>query len=235
MTSLRQDLEQTIIGTCLLENGYNRIAGVLTSRNFTQSEPINHRVIFGAIERLYPKRPVDLISIVYEINKPGYGTYLAECVAKVCSSDNLRYHAFILLQLNMRDALIRILDKAKTAHISTTTHAAIQEIVDECLDTSNDILEIFPRALTYLEATGVEESILVEVRKLLHGIEQKAIKIRDQAHIECLVNNLNQLSKIGTDITSRLVLSRLVELTKGVLIKGTVSATALETLNKLEL
>ncbi|MEQ1586551.1 MAG: DnaB-like helicase N-terminal domain-containing protein [Cyclobacteriaceae bacterium] len=235
MTSIRQDLEQTIIGTCLLENGYSRIAGVITSRNFTQSKPISHRVIFGAIERLYPTRPVDLITIAHEINKPGYGTYLAECVAKVCSSDNLRYHAFILLQMNMRDALIRTLDKARSAHISTTTHSAIQDIVDECLDTSNDILEIFPKALTYLEATGVEESILVEVRTLLHGIEQKAITIRDQAHIECLVNNLNQLSNIGTDITSRLALSRLVELTKGVLIKGNVSPAVLDALNRVEL
>lgn len=228
-------MEQTIIGTCLLENGYGRIAGVLTARNFSQAKDYDHRLIFNAIEHLYPQRPVDLLTVVHEVKRSGYAGYLAECAAKVCSTDNIRYHAFILLQLSMRDALIEALDKARGTHLSNTTHAAIQEIIDECLDTSNDILDIYPKAVSYLEKLGVENMVLADVRKLQDGIEQKANVIKAQAHIDCLIHNLNVLSKSGSDVTTRLVLNRLTELTKGVLVKGKVSLDVLESLNRIEL
>ncbi|MCW5910947.1 MAG: hypothetical protein KIT62_07730 [Cyclobacteriaceae bacterium] len=235
MDNFRLNLEQTIIGACLLENGYSRVAGVLTSRNFTQSEYYNHRTIFEAIERLYPMWPIDLITVLHEINKNGYASYLAGCTAKVCSSDNLRYHAFILLQLSMRDVLIHALDKVRSAHISSTTHAAIQEIIDECLDTGNDILEIYPKALSYLETTGAEEFLLADIRKLNEGIDRKIKVIKAQAHIDCLINNLNQLSTEGPDTTTRLTLARLAELIKGILVKGKVNLGTLEALNKIEI
>lgn len=231
MDNFRQNLEQTIIGACLLENGYILVAGVLTGRNFSGVNPYNHRIIFEAIEHLYPTRPVDLLTVVHAINKNGYAAYLAECTSKVCSSDNLRYHAFMLLELSMRDALIQVLDKARSTHINSTTHAAIQEVIDECLD--NDILEIFPKAISYLEATGAEESVLADMRKLQTHIDQKARTIKEQAHIECLINNLNQFSKSGSDITTKLTLSRLTDLTKAVLAKGKVSPATLEALNRV--
>jgi replicative DNA helicase len=235
MNYLRQNLEQTIIGACLLENGYSQVAGILTSRNFTHSGAFNHKAIFEAIERLFPLRPVDLITVVHEVNKSGYASYLAECASKVCSSENLRSHAVILLQICMRDALIQILDNARGAHISSTTLAAIQEIIDHCLDKSEDIFETYQGALSYLESIGAEEFLINDIRKLQNGIDLKVIAIKNQAHIDCLVNNLSYLSKVGTDLNTKLALSRLIELTKGVLVKGNVSSTALDVLNSIEL
>jgi len=235
MDSFRLNLEQTIIGACLLENGYSRVAGVLSARNFSQTEYNNHQLIFEAIERLYPLRPVDLITVIHEVNKRGYAYYLADCMAKVCSADNLRSHALLLVQLSMRDALIQTLDKARSKHFSNSTHCAIQEIIDECLDSGNDILEIYPKALIHLEKIGAEDFILADVRKLNESIDRKCATIKAQAHIDCLINNLNQLSNSGSNTITRLTLARLIELTKGVLIKGNVNPEVLVSLNEIEL
>ncbi|MBX2893965.1 MAG: hypothetical protein KF763_00880 [Cyclobacteriaceae bacterium] len=235
MDSFRLNLEQTIIGACLLENGYSRVAGILSARNFSRTEYYDHQLIFEAIERLYPLRPVDLITVTHEVNTRGYAYYLADCVAKVCSSDNLRSHALILVQLSMRDALIRTLDKARSKHVSNITHSAIQEIIDKCLDTGNDILEVYPNALKYLQSIAAEDFILADVRRLNESIDRKCAAIRAQAHIDCLINNLNQLSNSGSNTTKRLTLARLIELTKGVLVKGEVKPEVLESLNKIEL
>lgn len=143
----RVQLEQTIIGACLLENGYDRIAGVLSPKTFTSSIQYNHQVIYKAIEALYPDRPVDPLTVTHELNQPSYASYLAHCSSLVSSSANLRYHAFILLQLSMRDALIQTLSKASEKELSLTTKAALQEIIDECLDSDNDILELYEKAL----------------------------------------------------------------------------------------
>ncbi|MBX2916727.1 MAG: hypothetical protein KF856_15765 [Cyclobacteriaceae bacterium] len=235
MDSFRLNLEQTIIGACLLENGYSRVAGVLFARNFSQTEYYDHRIIFQAIERLYPTRPVDLITVAHEVNKSGYGYYLAGCASKVCSSENLRSHAFILLQLSMRDALIQVLDKARAMHISNTTHAAIQEVIDECLDSGNDIFELYLKVQSYLEFIGAEEFLLTDIRKLKDSIDRKINTIKAQAHIECLFNNLSSLSNQVPDVTTKLVLDRLTTLTKGVLVKGNVSPAVLDSLNRIEL
>jgi len=233
MDNFRLNLEQTIIGACLLENGYSRVAGVLIARNFSQSDPYNHGLVFEAIQRLYPTRPVDLITVTHEIGKIGYASYLAECAAKVCSSDNLRYHAFILLQLSMSDALVRALDDARGRHISITTHAAVQEIIDQCLDCSNDILEIYQNALSYLERIGAEEYVIDEIRKIQDGFEKKINSIKAQVHVEVLITNLNQLSNVVSDVITRLALNRLIELTKATLTKGKVSHDTLDALNKI--
>lgn len=230
MDNFRLDLEQTIIGACLLENGYSRIASVLTYRNFTTTEYYDHRLIFEAIERLYPARPIDLITVVHEVNRNGYAYYLAGCAAKVCSSDNLQYHALILLQLGMRDTLIQLLDKARGSHVSNTTHAAIQEIIDECLDTGNDIVQIYHLALIHLEAIGAESFIVDEVRSLHHKIDKKVNYIKSQVHVDSLIKNLLDISKTGSDTNTRLAICSLADNIKALLVKGVQDSATLEKL-----
>ncbi len=223
----RTHLEQVIIGTCVLEGGYDRIAGVLTNRNFSQMEPYNHQVIFKGIEALYPNRPVDLITLTHEIKQPGYASYLAHCSSLVSRSCHLRYHAFLLLQMSMRDAMINLLSKAGGKHVNNTTQAALQEIIDECLDHSNDILGIYETAPAYLRKIGTDESIVLEIQELDNALREKVKAVKSQAHIDSLIQNLTSLNEIGTDIKSRLCLSHLTDAIKLIVIKGSVSDDAL--------
>jgi len=228
MEDFRCNLEQTIIGACLLENGYVRVAGVLTSRNFSKFEYYDHQLIFKAIESLYPTRPVDVLTITHQINKDGYAFYLAECMAKVCSSENLLHHAYILLQLGMRDTLIHTLDSVRGAHISNTTHATIQEIIDECLDTTNDIVRIYEKALTYLETNSVDDFIVARIRDLNNILDRKVNAIKNQAHIDSLMNNLLAISNSGNDTNTRLGIKMMTDHIKAALVIGIKDPATLE-------
>jgi len=230
----RLQLEQTIIGTCLLENGYDRIAGVVSHKNFNVKSPFDHQAIFQAIEVMYPDRPIDLLTVTHELNQPFYAGYLAHCSNLVSSSANLRYHGFILLQLSMRDALIRALSYASERELGLTTKAALQDIIDECLDSDNDILEIYEKSPSYLQSIGVEDNLLAEINKLKEGLQTKVDLIKKQAQVDCLIQRLERLQQNGSDIKSRLCLAKLTEMIKAIIVKGTVSDETLEIANAME-
>ncbi len=223
MNQFRQDLEQTIIGACLLENGYARVAGVLTSKNFTASNQFDHQAIFKAIETLYPCSPIDLLTVNNKVDKPNYGWYLAGCSSMVSSAANLRYHAFMLLQLSMRDVLIERLNMASSKELSLLTKSAINEIIDECLDHSTDILAIYEKAPIHLTNIGAEESLIKEITILNNTLLRKTFKIKNQAHIDCLFENMQRIPEVTLDSTSKLCLAHLIDLTKGILITGRVN------------
>lgn len=222
MNQFRQDLEQIIIGSCLLENGYARVAGVLTSKNFTASDQFDHQAIFKAIETLYPCNPIDLLTVNHKVNKPDYGWYLAGCSSRVSSAANLRYHAFILLQLSMRDVLIERLNMASSKELSLLTKSAINEIIDECLDHSTDILAIYEKAPIHLTNIGAEESLIKEITSLNNTLLRKVFKIKNQANINCIFENMLRISEVTFDSTSKLCLAHLVDVMKGVIVTGKV-------------
>ena len=218
MNEDRQDLEQIIIGSCLLENGYARVAGVLTSKNFTASNTYNNQAIFKAIEALYPNSPIDIITVNNKVNKPYYAHYLASCSSRVSSIANIRYHAFLLLQLSMRDVLIEKLNTTNGKEFSISTKATINEIIDECLDHSNDILDIYDKVPIHLKNLNTEESLIKEFTNLKNDLYEKAIRIKKQAHIDCLFNNLQILSEVTLDSKSKLCMTHLINVIKGILV-----------------
>lgn len=233
MDDFRLNLEQTIIGACLLENSFDKVAGVLSSKSFTTRTPFDHQLIFNAIEALYPNRPVDLITVSNEVGrKPGYAHYLAYCASKVSSSCNIRSHAFILIQLNMRDILIERLDKASRSDITTLTKAALHEIIDECLDPANDIQDIYDKAPEHLINIGAEETVIAEIKKLRDGLLQRVSKIKQQAHVDCLLNGLESMAK-HENLKVQLALSELKDIFKAILAKGTVPEGAITVLSDL--
>lgn len=231
----RQDFEQAIIGACLQENGYCVVAGVLTSRNFTTTTPFNHRLIFKAIQDLYPCRPIDLFTVAHEIAKPDYAWYLASCSARVVSAANLRHHAFILLQMSMRDSLIEFLNNAPDRfNLSTTTRSAINDIIDECLDSSNDILEVYAKAPVYLQGIGADESLIKATNDLCSGVQKKAQVIKSYSHLDSLMRNLDLICKNGYDAKSKFFINQLTELTKLIVAGQAIPDDALEMLGKLQ-
>ena len=227
MNQFRQDLEQTIIGACLLENGYARVAGVLTSKNFTASDQFDHQAIFKAIETLYPCNPIDLLTVNHKVNKPNYGWYLAGCSSRVSSAANLRYHAFILLQLSMRDVLIDRLNMASSKELSILTKAAINRIIDKC-HSADDILQTYEEAPILLTNIGAEESLIKEITGLHNALFRKVFKIKKQAEIDCLFDHLQRISELTFDSTSKLCMAHLVDVMKGVIVTGRVDNKTVE-------
>ena len=235
MENYRLELEQTIIGSCIQENAYDRIAGIITYKNFMSSQTYDHQIIFKAIEEMYPHNQIDILTVTHKLNKPFFASYLVQCMGKVVSTLHLTEHAFILLQLNMRDVLIHLLNTQSQNEFSTVTKAAINEIIDECLDGSNDILTIYEKTPGYLKSIGAEETLILEVEKLEIHFITKLKAIKNKAHVDSLFQNLENLQKNSLDVKSRLCLAHLSKLYKDILVIGTVSDSTVEKLLGLRL
>src|SRR5690606_14291686 len=103
-------LEQNILGACLLENAYQAVVDILEPKNFLPADADRgtyfcHQKIYAAIKGLYPARPIEVTTVRRELPKE-YSVYLVELTNKVHSAANLRYHAFVLLEYNVRGSFI---------------------------------------------------------------------------------------------------------------------------------
>lgn len=236
MATNRKELEQAILGACLLENGYDKVAGVLSHKNFTAGATNNHQVIFKALEDMYPGQAIDLRTVARKLDQPFISSYLAFCSSQVSSAANLRAHAFVLLQICLEDALIELLAKASQKSSSTVTRAGIQEIIEECRHSSSDILSIYEKVPGYLDSLGAEAWLIDEIQKLCSSsFNEKMHKIRQRAHIDALFQNLENLRKGTMDNKSRLCLGHLAQLYKDVLAMERITPEAMERILLLRL
>ncbi|MEJ0030011.1 MAG: hypothetical protein WDO15_06425 [Bacteroidota bacterium] len=122
----------------------------------------------------------------------------------------------------MTDALIQELTEASENSKSITTKAAIQEIVDECLDSSSDILAVYDGAHSYLQKLSVEDSVLNKVETLRTAFTQKIAAIKKKSHIDSLIQNLERLPDISVDARSKFCIAKLTDAIKSILLTGSV-------------
>ncbi len=223
------NLEKIILGACLLENSYCRVADILTHRNFSKPDFISghfmdHQLIFSVFEKLYPLKPIDLQTVYHELShEPGMRGYLGELTATVSSSANFSYYAFTLLEYKMRSSFIDLLhSKIASGAFATMTNAALQEIIAETLDSDGDILEIIEVTAAHLTNIYAEEPLIAAVVEFRNAVDKRIKKIQKQSSIESLLNNLANLSTVSSDLQTRLAINHLAELFKAIIAGGKI-------------
>lgn len=224
-------LEQTILGACLLENAYPRVADILTHKNFSKPDPaashfIDHQTIFQVFENFYPLRPIDIATVSHELAKvPGATSYIAELSMKVSSSANLRYYALCLLETSFRNAFIDLLHKQfSSGHFDTATMAIIQEIIDEALDSDNDIFEVIEKSTAYLMQGLTDDSLLRSLQDFRDKMDLRIKKTKTQAHIDCLISNLENLNRLPFDTKAKMAVSHLTDILKMIIATGKITS-----------
>lgn len=112
-----EDIEQAIIGICLLEkSAFGRTFGLITAENFYREA---NREIYEAMFQMYKTSvPIDLLTVGdYLFNKEnkthldgGYATpyYLMRSTNYVCSSLHLEYHCSIIKRMWMERELVKL-------------------------------------------------------------------------------------------------------------------------------
>lgn len=242
MDSERLKLEKIILGACLLENGYSRVADILTHRNFSKPELnsghlMDHQLIFKVFEKFYPLKPIDIQTVYHELKlEPGIGWYLAELTSMVSSSANLTYYAFTLLEYNMCSSFLDLVQsKISSGSFATMTIAALQEIIDETLDSDSDILMIIESAAAHLENIYAEESLIMAFREFRNAADNRIERIKKQSSIESLLNNLANLNALSSDFHTRMAVSHLTDLLKAILAVGKIEPDAAKEIFKLKL
>lgn len=221
----RISLEQIILGACLLENGYQVVADVLSAKNFLAADPerglyLSHQQIYHAFEKLYPARPINLISVRRELTSE-YRDYISQLALMVSSTEDLRFHAFVLLEYNLRGSFIELLHKEfSSGKYNTATQQAIQEIIDESLDNDNDIFEVISASRLHLHNIMADDSLVQAVADFEIKIDKRIESIKRQASIDCLVNNLSNLNRLPHDTTTKMAVSHLTDILKNILATG---------------
>ncbi|MBK5285173.1 MAG: replicative DNA helicase [Bacteroidia bacterium] len=107
------DLEEAVLGALMLEkNALTSVIDILPPDCFYKDA---HRIIYGAIRRLFEKsQPIDLLTVSAELRQSGEleliggPYYLTQLTRPVASAANIEYHARIVLQKHIQRELIRI-------------------------------------------------------------------------------------------------------------------------------
>jgi replicative DNA helicase len=217
----RLHFEIAILGACMLEqSAYPQVMDVLKPQNFTQDvNGIDHQKMFAVMQSLYPTSPINMTTVAVRL--PGYGYTIAEYTSRVSSAACLRHDALLLLEFNFRDSFIQLLRNSKTN--KTVVQAAIAELIDEALD--GDIFEIVENACDYLTLIGASEEAET-ILQLQAQIDSRIEKIKEAAKIESLFAHLQSLVPAASS-HSKMAMAKLVELTKQILVTGSLEKNQL--------
>lgn len=226
----RLQLEQTILGACLLENAYPMVADLLNHRNFSKPDPgtshfINHQTIFKVFEKFYPLRPIDMATVSHELaHVPGAAVYIAELSMKVSSAANLKYYGLCLLETCFRNTFIELLHKEfLSGRFETATMATLQEIIDEALDDNNDIFELIEKSHAYLTQVFADEALLTSIQDFKNRMNIRIQKAKSLAYVDCLVDNLTNLNRVPFDTKAKMAVSHLTDILKMIIATGKVT------------
>ena len=223
-------LEQTILGACLLENAYPMVADILTHNNFSKPDPgmshfIDHQTIFKVFETFYPLRPIDIATVSHELaHIPGAAVYITELSMKVSSAANLKYYALCLLETSFRNAFIELLHKQfSSGRFDTATMATVLEIIDEALDPDNDIFELIEKSSAYLTQVLADDALLTSIQEFKNKINVRIQKAKSLSHVDCLINNLTNLNRLPFDTKAKMAVSHLTDVLKMIIATGKVT------------
>lgn len=106
------EMEESVLGSLLLEDCINEVADILTVESFYKE---SHERIFKAIMTLHKSNnPVDILTVTSELRKTGElelvgGAYFISTLTnKIASSSNVEYYARIVQEKFIQRELIRI-------------------------------------------------------------------------------------------------------------------------------
>jgi replicative DNA helicase len=216
----RIELEQTIIGECLVRNNYVNIAGYLRPQDFSTRTPFDHQDIFRKIESLYPLKSIDVLSVVQGMNCPGLAKYLSQCLATACSPYNLRNHILILLEYSLRDTLVHTLQQIQQRNIELSAKAAINEVLTSLTAEDIDILDSVEFIEEYLSRITDEPLVLNDIKTLRLAFVNRLSKIQTSAHLDSLIGNFQAIGGYLLDPQTKAALFEVKKRLINILVSG---------------
>lgn len=216
----RIELEQTIIGECLVRNNYINIAGYLRPQDFSTRTPFDHQAIYRRIESLYPLKSIDVLSVVQGIEIPGLARYLSNCIMVASSPYNLRNHVLCLLEYSLRDTLVFTLKQIQLGKIELTTKAAINEVIESVTTDDIDNLDSIEFIEEYLTKITDEPRVLDEIKNLRLAFANRLRKIQTSAQLDSLISNFQAIGGYVLDPQTRAILQETKQKLAGILITG---------------
>lgn len=229
--TIRIDLERKILGACLLENSFFQVADILSYKNFSKGEMsgADHQLIFKTMEKLYPLRPVDAVSVFHSIKSDSYlyCSYIAELMGLVSTSSSLKSWALILFETDIREKFIQQLQRIADPQYGNVVFAAANEIIDELLDQENDVFLIIPKAISYLRSIA-DEATVKGLDYFFSQVSTRIEGIRTQVTLESIFSHLERQRSTPLPIKAKVSLNKLIEEAKGIIVTGKIDDSKAE-------
>jgi hypothetical protein len=213
------------------------VADVLSEKNFSgRYEGITHSEIYLAAKELYPSQPIDLKTAFYCLRKTNkaqeLGYYLGQLTLHIQSSSNTRYHAYVLLEIDLHYKFIQLLADCK--HHYSGNDDVRWVFFDEILDAINfgrDLFETIYQSIAYFKKMDMQyaydELVLFE-----ENIAKKVTHIKKSASIYAIVQNIGQLPNILS--TEQYYIKSLANAIAQIAITGKVNTTIQQAVSILE-
>ncbi len=228
----RYKLEKQIIGTCLICNCFDKVASILSPKNFSTKN--DHDQIWKMMHQIYASgRSISLQTV--SITSKAH--YLCECTLPINNSATLIHDALMLLECDIREKVSTRLHDIRKGFISKSDFenaSIIQEMYQAITDLNNDCFLIMSQIINYLNSDEQLKDISEELAEFKDAIPQKVKYIKDQAHITRLFAQLELLSK-NLDPIRSVIISRCEEIVKATLIDARLSDDLLPNLQKLKI
>lgn len=223
MKNLRLSLEEAVLGACLFENAYSRIAHILKSKNFigacVPDPTITHERIFSIIEDLYTRQTVDLITVSeHYIQMFGFNSSINACLSRlynmVSSDSNLVYHALALLEIDLKDKLLLLLIECRKQNEQNGNYEsteAISEVTESIMEGEN-IFEVIENSEIYFLSLRMDEEAAkirdfkVDISKRIKGVKQVAqIELHARSIMRLAGTNLPYVQSLSQKLINGLI------------------------------
>lgn len=191
----RIEIERSILGSIIFYNGFAQVAHILSPKNFTSTGEIHNREVYQAIQKLFPDKPIDLVTVLRElsIEHPGKdtGQWVFACNTTVLNSANIAYWAIILLQIDIsekyKDQLIFWRDQ-REKEFQTAAKAELEEMI-ESMKPGIDIFDMVEQSVMYFEKQDMKREY-EGAKNFSRDFTQKAIQIRQVTTIKTILQHL---------------------------------------------
>jgi len=233
---MRLETELYVLGACLLDNGYQKIADLLQPINFSTADTdkallYDHQLIYTTMQQLYPTKPIDVLTVGYAL-PVGYYSYLFELTSRVSSVANIRYHAAILVEISIRETFIALLQTLQPNR-TDIVRLALYEVQDEALDFSNDIFKVIETGTLYMQRMG-DEAVHTALSDFNLKIDKRIAQIRQLAIIDSLMENLTNINHLAHEASTQMALAHLTDVIKLILAKGKLETQTLTNILSLK-
>jgi hypothetical protein len=159
----RLDIENSILGAIIYHNAYTQVSHILAPSNFSSLPAIDNRGLYKVISGLFPERPIDLLTIGYEIRTkfPQDVTLMSTLLNtghKITSAASASYWALVLLQEDITGKFIRQLAEWRAQRESDhnlVEAAALMEVIND-MALGGDVLDVIERATLYFHSLNMQ-------------------------------------------------------------------------------
>lgn len=191
--SKRLTLQKALTASVVYENAYPYICDIITDRNMMDVYDYPFREIWGAVEQLYPKEPIDLITLITKI--PHFSMKHFDCCESPSTNGAFEHYAIKLLEIDIKEKITLELEHYYAQYLQENDLRACQDVQD-CIKHIKtheiDIFDIIPQLVKYGNVHKVERLQVLEETDFL--IVQKARKIANRGELKTLLSLTNNVA-----------------------------------------